>query len=128
WRLAISSCDSIGQAEGREGLGSKERGDLLDQRASQREEDEVVQCEDARFLVPGVAAEGELRVRARGYEAPALFVGERQPPQETGNRFAAPIPAWQRGHRHPRVFSQHRDQRVDVVAFPGGDEALDYFV
>src|SRR6266542_6018886 len=92
----LGACDLIRQAKVAEGFGSEEGGDLFDLGATQGEHVDAVRREDSRFLVPGVAAEGELRVRACAREAPALHIGERPAPQEGANRFAAAVPGRQR--------------------------------
>ena len=51
--------------------------------------------------------------------------GQRPAAEEDSDLFAAAVPGWQRRHRHLRVVGEHGDDRVDVVALPGGDVALD---
>jgi len=58
----------------REGVGGEECGHLFDPRATEREYLDAVCSEGLGSFVPEVAAESGLRVRARGYEAPALLV------------------------------------------------------
>src|ERR1700677_3132767 len=71
-RLRVGSrfIEDGGEVKAAEGVWGEEGGDLLDLRAVQGEHVDGAQREGLCLVVPGVAAEGELPVRASGDEAP----------------------------------------------------------
>jgi hypothetical protein len=112
------------EAEAAEGVWGKEGSDLLDLRTAQCEHVHGARREGLCLLVPRVVAEGELSVRASGNEAPARCPSQRSAAEEDCDLLAAAVPGWDGRHRQLRVFGEHGDDRVDVVALPGGDIAL----
>ena len=118
------SGDRDREVEAAEGVWGEEGGDLLDLRAAQGEHVDGVRHEGLRLVVPGVGKEGDLPVRANGDEAPSRRPGQRPAAEEDSDLFATAVPGWQGRHRHLRVVGEHGDDRVNVVALPGGDVAL----
>jgi hypothetical protein len=118
------SGDSGREVEAAEGVWGEEGGDLLDLRATQGEHVDSVRHEGLRLVVPRVGKEGELPVRANGDETPARRPGQQPAAEEDSDLFATAVPGWQGRHRHLRVVGEHGDDRVNVVALPGGDLAL----
>ena len=73
-------------------------------------------------LVPEVFGERGLPVGGDGQQAPASPCREGDAAKEGRDRVFALVPGWLRGHRDRGVVGEHRDDGVDVGAFPGVDE------
>src|SRR5207244_13160227 len=58
-------------------------------------------------------------------QSPACPCGECNGAQEGRDRVSPPVPGRLRWHRDRCVVREHRDDGVDVIAFPGVDEATD---
>src|ERR1700733_14183362 len=127
-RLRVGSrfIEGGGKVKAAEGIWGEEGSDLLDPRAVQGEHVDGEQHEGLCLVVPGVAAEGELPVRASGDEAPVARPRKWPAAEVDGDLFAAAVPGGCGRHRQLRVFGEHGNDRVDVVALPRGDVALRY--
>src|SRR5258707_1245467 len=69
-----------------------------------------------------VFGERGLPVGGDGQQAPAFPCREGDAAEEGRDRVFALVPGWLRGHRDGGVVGEHRDDGVDVCAFPGVDE------
>ena len=94
--------------------------------AVQREDDDVVGDEGVPANVPRVVAERRLAVGAgRRSDASARRPTAAGCARNAPIRVAAAEPGRDRRHRQDGVLGEQRDDRVDVGALPGGDEAVD---
>src|SRR5215469_2568639 len=82
-----------GKAKAAEGVWGDEGRDLLDLRAAQGEHVDGARREGLCLVVPGVAAEGELPVRASGDEAPVSRPCKWPAAEIDGDLFAAAVPS-----------------------------------
>src|ERR1700737_1392278 len=108
-----------GQPEARERLRAQERGDLLDLRASEREDRNSVRHEPPLLLIPEVLTECRCPVGAHPDQPPGPVATTQRPlGQERRDRLAAAEPAGDRRHRDAGVLGQQRDDGLDVAPLP----------
>src|SRR5262249_52879962 len=107
------------------GGAGEERVDLGDPVAVQGEHVQRKALVAAGLGVPVIEGERLLAAGPRPQGAPAPLPRERRTGEEGTDRLAAVEPAPQGGHREDRVGAEHRDDRLDVLALPGVEIALD---